>query len=147
MNAKRTQHLFCTIGKSCVLFLFSSKGRQTDSVVFPTFSGENTRRFPKGAEHPVDVRFAPTEAERRRRRSPFGSGSSNRREKRPVGMGFHRGTAFHLAHDFPQESLVCYTFCDRWRGKGTAGAKIVMNIRAVQRLLGDSRTEDICNAA
>ena len=44
------------------------------------------------------------------RRSPFGSGSSNRREKRPVGMGFQRGTAFHLAHDFPQESLVCYTF-------------------------------------
>lgn len=81
------------------------------------------------------------------RRSPFGSGSSNRRGKRPVGIGFHRGTAFHLAHDFPQESLVCYTFCDRWREKGTVGAKIVMNIRAVQRLLGDSRTEDICTAA
>ena len=81
------------------------------------------------------------------RRSPFGSGSSNRREKRPVGMGFHRGTAFHLAHDFPQESLVCYTYCDRWREKGTIGAKIVMTIRAVQRLFGDSRTEDICNVA
>ena len=61
------------------------------------------------------------------RRSPFGSGSSNRREKRPVGMGFHRGTAFHLAHDFALQSLVCYTFCDRWRGKGAACARIVMN--------------------
>ena len=26
-----------------------------------------------------------------------------------------------LAHDFPQESLVCYTFASGWRGKGVGG--------------------------
>ncbi len=72
------------------------------------------------------------------RRSPFGSGSSNRCEQQPVGMGFHRGTAFHLAHDFALQSLVCYTFCDHWRGKGAAGRG--------QTLFSDSRTERFCNA-
>ena len=36
-------------------------------------------------------------------------------------LGFwvsNRGESALLAHDFPLESLVCYTFCDRWRWKG-----------------------------
>ncbi len=30
----------------------------------------------------------------------------------------NRGESALLAHDFPLESLVCYTFCARWRWKG-----------------------------
>ena len=72
------------------------------------------------------------------RRAPFCSGSSNRCEQQPVGMGFQRGTAFRLAHDFALQSLVCYTFCDRCRGKGAAAGG--------QDVSCDSRTGRFCNA-
>ena len=108
----------------------------------PTFGEENIRKFPKeggarlsapghpiGCGSPVATSVRSTEA----RTEPAGEN-----EQQPVGMGFQRGTAFHLAHDFALQSLVCYTFCDRWRGKGAAGRR--------QDVSCDSRTERFCNA-
>ena len=62
----------------------------------------------------------------------------------PAPWGVQRGTAFHSAgvpkgqsalwHTiFRQESLVCYTFCSRWRWKGDVSV-------AAQALFSDSRT-------
>lgn len=39
-----------------------------------------------------------------------------------------------MAHDFPLESLVCYTFCSSWRWKGA--------VLCQTKLPGDSRTDD-----
>ena len=58
-----------------------------------------------------------------------GPGSSNRGGQRPVGMGVPRGNGVPPGRKNPKkpavswhttfaESLVCYTFCPGWRGKG-----------------------------
>ena len=93
------------------------------------------------------------------RRSPFGSGSSNRArvaggdlcaQHRSADRAGRRDRAAACWHGVPQgnsvplgtrfclQSLVCYTFCDRWRGKGAAGRG--------QDVSCDSRTERFCNA-
>jgi len=126
---------------STISYFQANTGKQVLTVC-QTFSEENIRRFPKeggallsapghpiGCGSPVATSVRSTEA----RTEPTGE-----TEQPPVGMGFHRGTAFHLAHDFDLQSLVCYTFCDRWQGKGAA--------ECGQTLSGDSRTERFCNA-
>ena len=93
------------------------------------------------------------------RRSPFGSGSSNRarvaggdlcaqhrsadragRRDRAAACwhGVPEGNSVPLGTRFCLQSLMCYTFCDRCRGKGATGRR--------QDVSCDSRTEWFCNA-
>ena len=51
----------------------------------------------------------------------FQNGLGFQRDGRSLGFWVsNRGESTLLAHDFAVQSLVCYTFCDRWCRKGDA---------------------------
>lgn len=93
------------------------------------YSGIGYKLIFKTAHGKRKMRFVYTQAKKISRESrgaqPLGSGSSNRGEQHPCWhrvskgkrrcpwQGYPKGTASTLAHDFPQESLVCYTFVER----------------------------------